>query len=66
MSGEAPLIAKIEGYTVAVFKLVQPDEPTNVVAEFDLRLSKVGGVHVERAEDLIMLIEDAVFKEEGL
>lgn len=64
MSGETPLAEDIKGYTIAVFKLVENDQPTNVVMEVDLRLGKVGGAHVKNPEDLIMLIEDAVFKEE--
>lgn len=62
MSGEAPLANKIEGYTVSVFKA---GNKTLCVDEFDLKLSKVGGAHVENPKDLIMLIEDAVFKEEN-
>lgn len=64
MTGETPLVEDIEGYTVAVFKQVQPGESANVVMEVDLRISKTGGAHVKNPDDLIMLIEDAVFKEE--
>lgn len=64
MSGETPLANPIKGYTIAVFKLVQPDEASNIVLEVDLKLNKVGGAHITNAESLITLIEDAVFKEE--
>jgi len=64
MSGESPLISPITGYTVAVFKLVEPDQPANCVMEEDLKLSKVGGAHITNVESLIMMIEDAVFHEE--
>lgn len=65
MSGETPLVGPIEGYSIAVFKKVQPDESANCIFEEDLKLSKVGGAHITNAEDLIMLIEDAVFMEEN-
>lgn len=63
MSGETPLVAKIEGYTVVVFKNGHKDNP---ITELDLRLNKVGGAHIENPDDLIMMLEDAVFNEEGL
>ena len=65
MSGKTPLVGKIEGYTVAIFKQAQPDESAKVIFEEDLRLSRIGGAHVENPDDLIILIEDAVFKEES-
>ncbi len=65
MSGKVPLILPIEGYTVAVFKKVEPDEQANCVFEEDLKLSKVGGAHITNVDSLVMMIEDAVFKEEN-
>jgi hypothetical protein len=59
MSGETPLIGPIEGYRIALTK------EGEVIDDFQLKLSKVGGAHITNAEDLIMLIEDAVFKEEN-
>ena len=50
----AKLVEPITGYTVAVFK-------GNPITELDLKLSKVGGAHITNADDLIMMIEDAVF-----
>ena len=64
MSGETPTLGPITGYTVAVFRLVESGQPANCVMEEDLKLSKVGGAHVTNAEAIIMMIEDAVFKEE--
>lgn len=64
MTGKSPLIEPIEGYTVAVFKSVESGEPTNLVSELDLKLTKVGGAHIVNPDSLIMMIEDAVFKEE--
>jgi len=60
MSGSTKLVEPIEGYTVAIFK----KGGNNPIFEEDLRLSKVGGARVTNPEDLIMMIEDAVFKEE--
>ncbi len=60
MSGSTKLVEPIEGYTVAIFK----KDGNNPIFEEDLRLSKVGGARVTNPEDLIMMIEDAVFKEE--
>jgi len=60
MSGSTKLAEPIEGYTVAIFK----KGGNNPIFEEDLRLSKVGGARVTNPEDLIMMIEDAVFKEE--
>lgn len=65
MSGETPLVEPIEGYSIAVFKKVQPDEPANCVFEEDLKLSKVGGAHITNTDSLVMMIEDAVFAEEN-
>lgn len=60
MSGESPLIGPIEGYRIALVK------EGEVIDDFALRLSKVGGAHVRGSEDLITMIEDAVFKEEQI
>ena len=61
MSGEAPLVGPIQGYTITI--LNHEDE---VVLERTLSLNKVGGAHVTNPESLIMMIEDAVFtSEEG-
>jgi hypothetical protein len=65
MSGENPLIKPIKGYTIAVYKLVEPGESANLLMEEDLRLTKVGGAHITNADSLLMMIEDAVFKEEN-
>jgi hypothetical protein len=62
MSGESPLIGPIEGYRIALTK----EYAGEVIADFQLKLSKVGGAHITNAEDLIMMIEDAVFKEEQI
>jgi hypothetical protein len=63
MSGEAPLAMPIEGYTISVFK--SNTEKGDVILEQDLKLNKVGGAHVTNADDLIMMIEDAVFNYEA-
>lgn len=63
MSGEAPLVGPIEGYTISVFK--SNTEKGDVIMEVDLKLSKVGGAHITNAEDLIMMIEDAVYQKEN-
>lgn len=60
MSSKTPLVDPITGYTVSVFK----EGGNNPVMEEDLKLSRVGGAHITNAEALIILIEDAVFKEE--
>jgi hypothetical protein len=65
MSGKTPLVEPITGFTIAVFKTVQPDESANVIYEVDLKLNRVGGAHITNAESLIMMIEDAVFGEIG-
>ena len=54
----AKLVEPITGYTVAVFK---EGDKGNPITELDLKLSKVGGAHITNADDLIMMIEDAVF-----
>lgn len=64
MSGETPMLEPITGYTVAVYKLVESDRSACCIMEEDLKLSKVGGAHVTNADAIIMMIEDAVFKEE--
>ncbi len=64
MSGETPTLGPITGYTVAVFRLVEDGQPANCIMEEDLKLSKVGGAHVTNVDAIIMMIEDAVFKEE--
>jgi len=62
MSGETPMAAKIEGYVLTVTN--QNTDNGDVILEKRLRLNKVGGAHVENPEDLIMMIEDAVFNAE--
>lgn len=62
MSGEAPLVKPIEGYTISVFK--HNTDKGDVILERDLRLNKCGGAHVVGVADLIMMIEDAVFQKE--
>jgi len=68
MSGENPLIGPIEGYTIAVFK--NDTDKGDVlfytrILEQDLKLSKVGGAHITNVEDLVIMIEDAVFQKEN-
>ena len=62
MSGEAPLIQPIEGYTISVFR--NDDDEGELIMETDLRLSRMGGAHIQGVADLIMIIEDAVFTAE--
>lgn len=65
MSGETPLIGSIEGYSIVLYKTDEVGQTASVVIRADLRLSKIGGAHIKNPEDLIMLIEDAVFREES-
>jgi hypothetical protein len=67
MSAKDPLALPIEGYRIALLKESSPDaEFTTRIADFQLKLSKVGGAHITNAESLITMIEDAVFKEEQI
>ena len=59
MSGEAPLIEAIEGYQISVWK------ENGMTITIPLKLTKVGGAHITNADSLVMMIEDAVFKEEN-
>ena len=63
MSGETPLVGPITGYVITITN--QNEEGGPVILEQDLKLSKVGGAHITNAEDLIMMIEDAVFNFEA-
>ena len=63
MSDEAPLVGPIEGYTIAVFK--SNTNEGDVILEQDLKLNKVGGAHITNVDDLVMMIEDAVFQKEA-
>mgnify|MGYP001814680161 CR=1 FL=1 len=58
-----PLIESIMGYRIVVMKNAEPEAFTQAPV-IELRLSKVGGAHVTNPEDLIMQIEDAVYKQE--
>jgi hypothetical protein len=62
MSSKDPLILPIEGYRIALVK--EGEEFNTHIKDFPLRLSKVGGAHIKNPEDLIMLIEDTVYKQE--
>lgn len=62
MSGEAPLVQPIKGYFITITD--QNTEDGEIIHESELRLSKCGGAHVQGIADLVMLIEDAVFKQE--
>lgn len=57
-----PLIKPIEGYQITVVK--KGVEFHRHIKTLPLTLSRVGGCHVRNAEDLIMMIEDAVFNNE--
>lgn len=62
MSGETPLMAPIKGYYITITN--QNDDDGEVIMESELNLTKVGGAHVKNPEDLIMMIEDAVFNDQ--
>lgn len=62
MSGEAPLVMPIKGYYVTVTD--HNNDTGEVLFESELRMNKTGGAHITNAEDLIMIIEDAVFTQE--
>lgn len=57
-----PLVEPITGYFITITD--QNTEAGDVIHESELKLSRVGGAHVRGVADLIMLIEDAVFKQE--
>lgn len=63
MSGESPLVGPITGYKITITNQNTPEG--DVILEQDLKLNKVGGAHITNAEDLIMMIEDAVFNWEN-
>jgi len=63
MTGETPKIEPITGYKITITN--QNEADGEVILEQDLKLSKVGGAHVTNADDLIMMIEDAVFNWEN-
>lgn len=60
MSGEAPLVEPIKGYMITVTQY-GPTGDEFIALETPLQLNKVGGAHVKNPDDLIMMIEDAVF-----
>lgn len=62
MSGEAPLVMPIKGYYITVTD--HNNDTGEVLFESELRMNKAGGAHITNAEDLIMIIEDAVFTQE--
>ena len=66
MSNEKPLLTDaIEGYEIIVAR--RGVEDFKQVKIIRLPLSKVGGAHITRPDDLIRQIEDAVFlNEEGV
>lgn len=61
MSGSTKLVEPIEGYTVAVFR---EGDSNNPIFEEDLKLNKAGGAHITNPEALIQMLEDAVFHNE--
>jgi len=63
MSSESPLVEDIDGYLLVLWKM-KPTEDVEVL-NVPVRLSKVGGAHVKNSDDLITMIEDAVYRQEG-
>jgi hypothetical protein len=53
----------IKGYEITV-GYYRPDGDYRLLKKICLRLNKTGGAHITNKEDLIRLIEDAVFTNE--
>ena len=63
MSGSTKLAEPIEGYRIHIVNKRQQMAGANVHT-IPLKLNKAGGAHITNPEDLIQMIEDAVFHEE--
>lgn len=63
MSNDKPLTGPIEGYELNLSYVGKPGD-FKLVKTIPLRLGRTGGAHITNKEDLIRLIEDAVFNNE--
>lgn len=55
------LVTPIEGYVITITN--QNKDDGEVVLEIPLRINQVGGAHLTNPDDLVMMIEDAVYND---